>query len=53
MLRIHEFTMTKFVGTSLLTVLGMAAIVFLLILIGILLQQLGGFVSTVLIEIFM
>jgi hypothetical protein len=53
MLRIHEFTMSRFIGTSLLTVLGMAAIIFLLILIGILVQQFGGFISTILVEIFM
>lgn len=53
MLRIHDFTMTKFVGTSLLTVLMMAAIIFLIILIIMLLQQLGGFVMTVFIELLM
>ena len=53
MLRIHEFSMARFIGTGILTLLGIAAIVFLLILIGILLQQLGGFFTTVFIEIFM
>ena len=53
MLRIHDFTMGRFIGTSLLTVIGMAAIVFLLILVGILLQQLGGFLVTVFIELLM
>ncbi len=53
MLKIHDFSMARFVGTSLLTVLGIAAIVFLLILIAILIQLLGGFVMTVLIEMFM
>lgn len=53
MLRIHDFTMTRFIGTGILTVLGIAAIIFLLILIGILLQQLGGFIVTILIEMFM
>lgn len=53
MLRIHDFTMTRFVGTSILTIIGMAAIIFLLILVGILLQQLGGFLMTVIIELFM
>ena len=53
MLRIHEYTMSKFLGTSILTLFGMAAIIFLAILIGILLQQLGGFVGTVLLELFM
>lgn len=53
MIRIHDFTMTRFIGTTLLTVVGMAAIIFLLILIGILLQQLGGFVTTVIVELLM
>lgn len=51
MLKIHDFTMTRFIGTSILTVLMMAAIIFLLILIGILFQQLGGFVGTLFIEL--
>ena len=53
MMRIHDFTFTRFAGTTILTVAGMAAIVFLMILVGILLQQLGGFVSTVIIELLM
>lgn len=53
MLKIHDFTMSRFVGTTLLSVIGIAIIVFLLILIGILLQQLGGFVLSILMEIFM
>ena len=53
MIRIHDFTLGRFIGTSLLTVVGMAAIVFLLILVGILLQQLGGFLVTVFIELLM
>ncbi len=51
MMRIHEYTFSKFIGTSALTLIGMAAIAFLLVLIGILLQQLGGFVSTVFTEL--
>ena len=53
MLRIHDYTMGKFVGTTLLSVLGMAAIVFLIILVVILLQQLGGFIMTLFTEILM
>ncbi len=51
MIRIHDYTMGKFIGTTLLTILAMAAIVFLLILVGILLQQLGGFFTTLITEI--
>ncbi len=53
MIRIHDFTMTRFVGTTLLTILGMAAIVFLVMLVAMLLQQLGGFVTTVITELIM
>ncbi len=51
MMRIHEYNFGKFIGTSLLSVLGVAAIVFLLVLVGILLQQLGGFVTTLFTEL--
>ena len=53
MLRIHDYTMGKFIGTTLLSILGMAAIVFLMILVGILLQQLGGFFMTLFTELLM
>ena len=53
MLKIHEYTMTKFIGTTVLTLLGMIAILFLLVLIVILSQQLYGFIVTIFIEIFM
>lgn len=51
MMRIHEYNFGKFVGTSILSILGVAAITFLLVLVGILLQQLGGFVITVFTEL--
>lgn len=51
MIRIHEYSMGKFIGTSILSVLGIAAIAFLMVLVGILLQQLGGFVTTVFTEL--
>ena len=51
MMRIHEYNLGKFVGTSVLSVLGVAAITFLMVLVGILLQQLGGFVTTVVTEL--
>ena len=53
MMRIHDFSMGRLIGTSLLTVFGMAAIIFLMILVGILLQQLGGFVATIVTELLM
>lgn len=51
MLKIHDYTMGKFIGTSVLTVIGMAIIVFLLILLIILIQQFGAFVATLITEI--
>lgn len=51
MLKIHDYTMGKFIWTSILTVLGMAIIVFLLIMLIILIQQFGAFVATLVSEI--
>lgn len=53
LIQIHEYSMRRFIGTSLLTLMGMAAIVFLLIMIGLLLQQLAGFIATVGMELMM
>jgi hypothetical protein len=41
----------KFIGTTLLTLLGCAIVIFLLIAVAVLLQQLGGFVGTIYTEI--
>lgn len=51
MLKIHDYTMGKFLWTALLSVLGMAIIVFLLIMLIILIQQFGAFVATLISEI--
>lgn len=53
MMRIHDYSFGRFLGTTLLTVFGMAAIIFLMILVGILLQQLGGFLATIAMELLM
>ncbi len=50
MIKIHDFSMSHFVGTSVLSVLGMAAVIFLIVMVGMLLQQLGGFIGTVFME---
>ena len=52
-IKIHDFTMTRFVGTSVLSVCCMAVIVFLIALVMLLIQQLGGFVVTVIMELLM
>ena len=51
MLKIHDYTMGKFLWTTLLTVIGMAIIVFLLIMLIILIQQFGAFIMTLISEI--
>lgn len=53
MMRIHDYSFGKFVGTSTLSVIGMAVIIFLMVLVGILVQQLGGFLVTLVMELLM
>lgn len=51
MLKIHDYSMGKFVWTTILSVIGIAIIVFLLIMLIILIQQFGAFVITLVTEI--
>ena len=51
LLKIHDFSFSRLIGTTLLTVLAMAAIVFLAIMLIILIQQLYGFIVTLVTEI--
>ena len=51
LLKIHDFSMGRLIGTSVLSIAGVAAIVFLAITIIILIQQFGGFIVTVVSEI--
>ena len=51
MLKIHDFSMGKFLWTTILSVLGMAIIIFLIIMLIILIQQFGAFALTLLTEI--
>ena len=44
---VHDFDMKHFVGTMVLTIIGMAIVVFLLIMIWLLIQQLAFFVITI------
>ena len=48
---IHEYEFGKFIGTTVVTVFGMAVVVFLLFLIFLLFQQFIGLVSTIIMEI--
>lgn len=51
LLKIHDFSFGRLMGTTLLTVLAMAAIIFLGIMMVILIQQLYGFIVTIVTEI--
>jgi hypothetical protein len=51
LIKIHDFEMPRLIWTSLLSVGWMAVLVFLIILVGMLVQQMGGFVATVFLEL--
>ncbi|MBR3968143.1 MAG: YIP1 family protein [Clostridia bacterium] len=51
MLKIHDYSMGKFIWTTILSVAGIAIIIFLMIMLVILLQQFGGFLVTIATEI--
>lgn len=51
LLKIHDFSMSRLVGTSALALVGIAALVFLIIMVAILVQQFWGFIVTVISEI--
>lgn len=51
MIKIHDFSMSRFIGTGVLSVFGIAAVVFLAVMVGMLLQQLAGFIGTVFMEL--
>lgn len=51
MLKIHDYSMGKFLWTTILSILGMAIIVFLLIMLIILVQQFGAFIVTLYTEL--
>ena len=48
---IHDYGFGKFLATGLLTIFGIAVIVLLVIMVGLLFQQLAGFVATLLMEL--
>ena len=50
-IRIHDYGMGKFLGTTVLSVAGMAIVLFLLIMVFILSQQFIGFLTTLFLEI--
>jgi hypothetical protein len=48
---IHDYSFGKFVGTTLLTLVGCGIVIFLLVTVGVLMQQTWGFIATVYSEI--
>ena len=51
LLKIHDFSLTRLIGTSALALLGIGVIIFLMIMVIILVQQFWGFIMTVVSEI--
>jgi len=51
LLKIHDFSMSRLIGTSALAIVGIAAIIFLIIMIVILVQQFWGFICTLVSEV--
>jgi len=51
LLKIHDFSMSRLIGTSALAIVGIAAIIFLIIMIVILVQQFWGFICTLVSEL--
>ena len=51
LIKIHDFSFGKLIGSSVLSVCWLAVLVFLMILVGMLIQQIGGFLITVLLEL--
>lgn len=51
LIRIHDFSFSKFLGTTFLSVLWLAGLVLLMILVYMLLQRFAGFLITVLVEL--
>ena len=50
MIRIHDYSFGEFIITSILTVIGMVLIIFFVFLVGVLVQQLWGFIVTLVSE---
>ena len=51
LVKVHDYSFSRLVGTGVLTVLGMAAVIFLLVMVCLLFQQLYGFLATVMMEL--
>jgi len=51
-LKIHDFSFSRFIGTTLLSLFGMVVVIFILFITATLVQQFGGFIITLASEIF-
>lgn len=51
-MKIHDFSFGRFVATGILTLFGIAVVVFLIFIVLTLIQQFGGFLITILSEVF-
>lgn len=51
LLKIHDFSLSRLIGTSVLSIIGIAAIIFLIIMVSILVQQFWAFIVTIASEI--
>jgi hypothetical protein len=50
-MKVHDYEFGKFIGTTIMSIVGMAIVLCLIILIIILVQQLGAFVLTIIMEV--
>lgn len=50
LIKIHDYSMSRLIGTSVLSIVWLAVLVFLMVLVGMLVQQIGGFAVTVFLE---
>ncbi|MBR4099424.1 MAG: hypothetical protein IKK55_00330 [Clostridia bacterium] len=51
-IKIHDYSMGRFLGTSILTLVGMCIVVFLIVMVFMLSQQFVGFLATLFLEMF-
>ncbi len=51
-IKIHDFSFSRFVGTTLLSLFGMVVVIFIIFITATLVQQFGGFIITLASEIF-
>lgn len=50
LIKIHDYSMSRLIGTGFISILWMAVLIFIMVLVVMLIQQLGGFIVTVFLE---